>query len=84
MRNGYRRKRDIRRQSFDSVYAGLEFISNECHSRKHCKKCDLYVDNDCMLNKPPEHWQLGDILMQLFDPNKDSDSEKDVKFKIKE
>ena len=77
------RKRDIRRKEFDSVYGGLEYISNICHNFKHCKKCDLYVDNDCMLNKPPEHWELGEIIMKLFAPSNTTE-EKEIKFELKE
>ena len=78
-----KRKLDIRKEAFSVVYDGLEYISNECHNHKHCKRCDLYVEGDCMLNKPPEHWALGEILMHLFGPNNQTE-DKECKFEIKE
>lgn len=46
-----------------TIQRALTLLSIECSNHKMCKACRLYFNNDCSLNKPPAHWEIGEIVM---------------------
>ena len=55
-----------RRYDADTVTKALTLIMLECDQHKLCKGCALFYNNDCALNRPPAHYEIGEIVAHLL------------------
>ena len=54
-----------RESDISALRIALTLLSNECNKHPLCKKCRLYFNNDCALNRPPAHFEVGEIIAHL-------------------
>lgn len=74
-----------RTSDIDALYKALTLISEECATHKFCRKCRLYFNNDCALNRPPAHFEIGEIIMHLHPANIKAPADNtDKKYDLKE
>lgn len=52
----------MRKEDVQAIKRALAILRVECLEHKSCKSCPLSTSYDCMLNKPPMHYDIEKIL----------------------
>lgn len=52
----------MRKEDVQAIKRALAILRVECQKHKSCKSCPLSVDLDCIVSKPPMHYDIEKIL----------------------
>ncbi len=52
----------MRKEDEQAIKRALAILRHECLEHKSCKSCEFHVGYDCMLNRPPMHYDIEKIL----------------------
>lgn len=52
----------MRKEDTEAIKRAVALAKIECQEHHLCKQCKLYSEYDCVLDKPPAHWDIDEIL----------------------
>ena len=52
----------MRQEDEQAIKRALAILKVECQQHKSCKMCRCYYDGDCIINKPPMHYDIDTII----------------------
>lgn len=52
----------MRKEDIQAIHRAVALAKHECQEHQLCKGCRLYKNHDCILNKPPAHFEVEEII----------------------
>lgn len=59
---GIIKRMKMRKEDIQAIKRAVALAKIECQEHHLCKECRLYYNNDCVLDRPPAHFDADEII----------------------